>query len=311
MCGHESIGDLAMSSAAGAHHLSRDAPTVTVGMPVYNAERWIGAAIESVLGQSLHDFELIISDNASTDATLAICQRYARADARIRVVANAQNIGANRNYFAVMRAARGRYFKWASSNDLCAPTFLEKCVAALERQPSAVLAAPRTWLFEESTADARAYDRDFDLLQARPAARFITLQSAIGLNNAFNGVIRRDALARVSPVGIFTGADIVLMSELALLGEWLLLEDRLFYRRMSSSTASTLKSTQDAERHIAPIPLRWQRWRYQFALLRATRLVRFLSRDWFQAMNYALRSFVWARNSLAGEALRELRLHAW
>lgn len=298
-----------MSSGVGAHHLSRDAPTVTVGMPAYNAAEWIDAAIESILGQSFRDFELIISDNASTDATLAICQRYASADARIRVVANAQNIGANKNYFAVLRAARGRYFKWASSNDVCAPTFIEKCVAALERDPSAVLAVPRTWSFEQSPADAGPYERDIDLLATAPAARFITMQSAIGLNNALNGVIRCDALARVSPVGTFTGADMVLMSELALLGKWLLLEDRLFYRRMSSSTASTLKSKQDAERHIAPTPLRWQRWRYQFALLRATRLVRFASRDWFQAMNYALRSFVWARSSLAGEALRELRPH--
>ena len=151
-----------MSSGVGAHHLSRDAPTVTVGMPAYNAARWIGAAIESILGQSFRDFELIISDNASTDDTLAICQRYASADARIRVVANPQNIGANRNYFAVLRAARGRYFKWASSNDLCAPTFIEKCIAALEREPSAVLAAPRTWLFQESPADATPYERDVD-----------------------------------------------------------------------------------------------------------------------------------------------------
>jgi glycosyltransferase involved in cell wall biosynthesis len=299
-----------MSSGAGAHHLSREAPTVTVGMPTYNAAQWIGAAIESILGQSFRDFELIISDNASTDATLAVCQRYASSDARIRVVANPQNVGANKNYFAVLRAARGRYFKWASSNDLCAPTFIEQCVAALERDPAAVLAVPRTLLFQESPADARPYDRDIDLLGTAPAARFITMQSAIGLNNALNGVIRRDALARVSAVGIFTGADIVLMGELALLGKWLLLEDRLFYRRMSNSTASPLKSKQDAEHHIAPTPLRWQQWRYQFALLRATRLLPFLSRDWFQAMNYGLRSFVWARSSLAGEALRELRLHA-
>ena len=76
---------------------------------------------------------------------------------------------------------------------------------------------------------------------------------------------------------------------------------------MSSGTASSLKTRQDAERHIAPTRLRWQQWRYQFALLRATRLLRFASRDWFQAVNYALRSFVWSRSSLADEALRELR----
>jgi glycosyltransferase involved in cell wall biosynthesis len=118
MSGHESFGDSVMSFGAGAHPLSRDAPTVTVGMPAYNAAPWIGASIESILGQSFRDFELVISDNASTDATFAICQRYASADARVRVIANPHNIGANRNYVAVLRASRGRYFKWASSNDL-------------------------------------------------------------------------------------------------------------------------------------------------------------------------------------------------
>jgi glycosyltransferase involved in cell wall biosynthesis len=299
-----------MSSEVGAHHLSHDAPTVSVGMPTYNAAQWIGAAIESILGQTFGDLELIISDNASTDATLAICQRYARADARIRVLTNPHNIGANRNYLSVLRAARGRYFKWASSNDLCDPAFIEKCVAALERDPSAVLATPRTWLFEASPADSRPCECDIDLLAAQPGARFMTMQNSAGLNNALNGVIRRDALARVSPLGIFTGADIVLMGELALLGKWLLLEERLFYRRMSAGTASPLKSKHDNDRHLSPTRLHWQRWRYHFALLRATRMVGFASRDWFQIMNYALRSFVWARGSLAGEALRELRLDA-
>jgi glycosyltransferase involved in cell wall biosynthesis len=303
-----------MSATSGAHDLARDAPTVSVGMPAYNSAAWIESAIESILAQTFRGFELIISDNASTDETLALCEKYASVDSRIRLLRQPKNLGANRNYLAVLHAARGRYFKWASSNDLCAPTFIEKCVAALDGDDSAVLVCPRSYLFEQSLADAQPYERDLELTEDEPAARFITMHHAMGLNNAFNGLIRRDALERVSSMGSFMGADIVLMGELALLGKLLLIEDRLFYRRMSREAATKRKSARDVEMHLVPTartPLKWQHWRYHLALLRATRLVRFASRDWFRAVNYALRSLVWARNSLAEDALRAIRLPTW
>ena len=81
-----------MSATSGAHDSARDAPTVSVGMPAYNSAAWIESAIESILAQSFRDFELIISDNASTDATLALCEKYASVDSRIRLLRQPQAV---------------------------------------------------------------------------------------------------------------------------------------------------------------------------------------------------------------------------
>ena len=90
-------------------------------MPVYNGARYLASAIESILGQTFTDFELIISDNASTDDTPIICLRYAALDERIRYVRNDRNMGASWNYNRVYALARAPYFKQAAHDDLCAP----------------------------------------------------------------------------------------------------------------------------------------------------------------------------------------------
>src|SRR5688572_28453549 len=107
---------------------SSTGPRVSIGMPVYNAQSWVAESIESILRQTFADFELIISDNASTDRTYEICAGFARSDPRVRLSRHVLNVGAIRNYRAVLASAHGEYFKWASSNDLFAPSFVAKCV---------------------------------------------------------------------------------------------------------------------------------------------------------------------------------------
>src|SRR5690606_4946715 len=107
----------------------------SIGLPVYNAQAYLAHALDSLLGQTYRDFELVISDNASTDRTEAICRDYAARDARVRYVRQAENQGANWNFNEVFRLARGELFKWAASDDLCEPTLMEKCVAVLDARP--------------------------------------------------------------------------------------------------------------------------------------------------------------------------------
>ncbi len=113
-------------------------PKISIGIPAYNSAATIGVCIASLLGQSFGDFELIVSDNASTDSTRDIVERLAQQDRRIRYVLQPENIGANQNYSYVARVARGEYFKWASSSDWCAPGFLEKCLTSLDQNRDAV-----------------------------------------------------------------------------------------------------------------------------------------------------------------------------
>lgn len=101
-------------------------PSVSIGMPVYNGERFIDEAIRSILAQTFGDFELLISDNASSDATAAICARYARQDPRIRYVRQASNLGAMGNFQYLLDHARGRYFMWAACDDFWDPEWVER-----------------------------------------------------------------------------------------------------------------------------------------------------------------------------------------
>jgi hypothetical protein len=124
-----------------AKELSR--PRVSIGLPVYNGERFLRDALDSLLSQSFEDFELLIADNASTDGTEEICRSYAAGDPRIRYIRNRVSYGAIANFNTVFRLTTGRYFKWAAYDDVCAPEFLARCVGVLDDDPSVVLACSR------------------------------------------------------------------------------------------------------------------------------------------------------------------------
>jgi len=118
--------------------VSESHPLVSIGIPIFNAEEFLADALESLLGQTLGDFELLISDNASTDGTEEIGRAFAARDPRIQYVRNTQNLGASPNFNRVLEMARGKYFKCAAHDDLCEPTYLEKCVSVLEGDKEAV-----------------------------------------------------------------------------------------------------------------------------------------------------------------------------
>ena len=98
-----------------AARMSGQGPRVSLGMPIHNAERYLEEALESLLGQSFDDFELVISDNASTDKTGDICRAYAAKDERIKYVCMRQNYGLIDNFNNVFRLSTGEYFKWAGT----------------------------------------------------------------------------------------------------------------------------------------------------------------------------------------------------
>ena len=143
-------------------------PLVSIGLPVYNGEKYLREAIESILGQTFCDLELIISDNGSTDSTQEFCGEYASRDSRVRYFRHEINRGAAWNYCAVFRYSRGKYFKWASHDDLCTPTFLERCVEVLERDPRVALCTTRTTIIDGDGEAIEVYPYEFLFLQKEP-----------------------------------------------------------------------------------------------------------------------------------------------
>jgi glycosyltransferase involved in cell wall biosynthesis len=286
------------------------APRVSLGLPVYNGEQWLDATLGSLRAQTFGEFELLISDNASEDGTRELCLRHAAADPRIKYERNASNIGANRNYVAVLDRASAPYFKWASSNDLCAPDFLARCVETLDRRPDAVLVYPRANVFVDDITDATPYDEDIAVEDGRAAERFRRLLEHMRLNNAFNGLMRTDWLRRALPMASFWSADVVLMAELALLGKYVLLPERSFFRRMSVASATRLRSPEDVTHHFEPHarkPLLWQQWKFHARLLRVAIRSAPPGRDWLECVGYALRALVWARIALADDVMQAAR----
>jgi glycosyltransferase involved in cell wall biosynthesis len=210
-------------------------------MPVYNSERWLRPAIESILRQTFRDLELVISDNASTDTSLQIARSYAERDQRVRVVRNPVNVGVNQNYSLLVGHARGEYFKWASSNDLCDPRLVERCVAALDEHPDVGVCYPRTRLFVNSPESGEDYDDGVETAADDPVERFRFVIERTRLNNAINGLIRMSALRGTSLVESYYSSDVVLLGELALRSKVLELPEVLFFRRFSEDSASSLQ----------------------------------------------------------------------
>lgn len=227
-------------------------PSISIGLPVYNGARFLPQALESLLGQSFSDIELIVSDNASSDSTQDICTEYAMHDARIRYVRQNVNIGAMRNWNFVAKQARGKYFKWSSASDYCAPDMLARCFAAMEAESDIVLCYGQTCLVDQETGELTEYTGNIEVMEDLPHERFSKLCGSLKLNNAYGGLIRTDALHRTKLNRLYSGGDIILMAELALMGRFRLLPQTLLYRRMGRETSSNELSASDLAVFLDP-----------------------------------------------------------
>lgn len=288
------------------------APRVSVGMPAYNSEAWLEQSVRSIIEQSFEDLELIISDNASEDGTEQLCRKLAARDPRIRYLRKPRNIGVANNYNAVLLEARGGYFKWASSNDLCDPGLIAQCVAVLDADPNCVLCHSRTRLILGESGGMEDYQEDLNLRQKRPVERFTAFLDRLQLNNVMNGVMRTAAIRRTGLYRNFLAGDVIMMGELALLGEFVQLPDFLFYRRMDERTATRLMPGDIVRRYYDPSgesKMPFITWRTNLAFVTAPWRLNLRIRDAVPASLHALRRAVWARRELMLE-LRQVILGA-
>ncbi len=205
---------------------------VSIGLPVFNGERYIKYALDSILAQTYTDFEVIISDNASTDRTREICRHYQALDRRIKYFRNKKNLGAAKNFNRVFHLSSGEYFKWAAHDDMMAPDFLANCVAVLNREPSVVLCYARGRIIDESgkiRGSLRANAVHVD--SPKPQDRFRDL--VIDDMSCFEvfGLIRTKALEKTHLISSFIASDRVLRAELGLIGKFHEIPDYLFFSR--------------------------------------------------------------------------------
>jgi glycosyltransferase involved in cell wall biosynthesis len=215
------------------------APRVSIGVPVRNGEKTIGRLLECLLAQTFGDFEVIVCDNASQDATARIVQEYAGRDARIRCYRNPVNIGQIANFNKVFELSRGEYFRWIGCNDWLAPHYLERCVAALDASPRAIMVTTYQKHIQENGTTLYAEHTGPRVDDPRPDRRFCRMiwflrASPLYLDPIYS-MVRSDVLRRTKRLRPVMGTDMVLALELSLLGPLCHVPECLSYRQVTRS----------------------------------------------------------------------------
>lgn len=286
---------------------------VSVGLPVYNGQRYLSIAIESVLAQTHSNIELVICDNCSTDRSEAICRDFSSRDSRVRYHRNERNIGAAGNFCRTFELAKGEYFRWLSADDSIGPGSVEKCLTLLMSDPGLALACTKTVFVDELGKETGPYDA----VQALPQARAIDrVRGAIDQDpwcNAVYGLVRRDTLSRTALLGPFPGSDKTLLTELAMHGRFAEVPEPLFFRRIHPGAYSFAVSAERDRTFYKPeeekrggIPMARES-RHRVENLKAAIRSPASSRQKLAMLGYIARMTWWQRKEIAAELGAGLR----
>ncbi|NER50531.1 MAG: glycosyltransferase family 2 protein [Symploca sp. SIO1A3] len=284
---------------------------LSIGVPVYNGEQFLEESLNSLLAQTLEDFELIISDNGSTDKTEEICRTYAAKDQRIRYHRSEENYGAAWNYNRCFELSVGKYFKWACHDDLCAPEYLQRCIEILEANPSVVLCYANSIFIDEQGNILQKYPEDLHLDSPQPQKRYQQYHQRFLYKYRCNpqfGVIRSSALGMTRVMGKYEGSDIILFAELAMLGEFYEIPEYLFFRREHPQMSRRANPTNEElavwydpkNRGKLQLPMSRLLWEHLVAI-RRTEL------SWYEKIScyLQLRTFLrWKRRELGQEFVK-------
>ena len=249
--------------------LNNKQPRVTVGMFVYNEEKYLSSTIESVLEQDFTDYEIIISDNASDDKTKDIALEYTKRDSRITYVRHSKNIGAIQNWNSLVTKARGEYYVPAGGHDLWSKNFLSSMVNALDRDKNAVLAyAPTIWIDERGNHLFKPTGF-IDTSGSGAIARFNMI--IWGNQFALYGIYRLSALKKTRLSLQIIGAGAVLLGELAIIGSFIVVPGAIWYGRINRKVETRDECIDRYCKVLFPKPHRYlfPHWRLPIAFMAA------------------------------------------
>jgi glycosyltransferase domain-containing protein len=214
-------------------------PLLSVGLPTYNRAASLKRAIDSVLAQDYSNFELIVSDNGSSDDTQSLCDGYSKQDPRVRYIRQSANQGAGFNFMEVLNRSKGPFFMWLGDDDWMGPGYLTSCERFLADNPDYVLVSGRGRFLD---GDRIAHEERIIVLEdPDPARRVLAYFKEIELNTLFYGVMRRELLSRVH-LRLFIGSDWLFLAEAAFVGKVKTLDDVTLYRDIGGES-------QDLEQH--------------------------------------------------------------
>ena len=219
------------------HPTDGPAPLVSIGVPAYNAERFLAPALESLLAQEAGDLEVVVSDNGSTDGTEQICRDLAAQDRRLRYVRQPVNRGGAANFNAVfaLRHPGARYFKWAAADDTHDPRYLGAALDVLRSDATVSVAHSLTDDIDEQGRHLRSWgDQGLPAADQDVAVRFAALSQRNYQCFSIFGLVRVETLAATRGLGYYAESDRVLLAELGLRGRLVDVPEELFHRRQHS-----------------------------------------------------------------------------
>jgi len=230
---------------------------VTIGLPVFNGETHLLAALRSLTQQTYQKLEVLVFDNASTDSTPDIAMQFARNDDRVAYRRHPFNLGAAANHNAVATAAAGSYFKWAAYDDICAPEFVEGCVTALQ-DPSVAGAYTRTELIDGTGASLGEYRGARVPDGGSPSHRLSQLLAAPWASSVLHfclpvyGVFRTGDVRRSPLIGSYNGSDTTFILHMALRGALVEVDEVLFRNRKHETSSLTGRTPAEVARWFDP-----------------------------------------------------------
>jgi glycosyltransferase involved in cell wall biosynthesis len=242
-------------------HSTQHSLRLSIGLPVYNGERYLAEAFGCFLAQTFQDFEIVVSDNASTDRTAEICRSFAERDPRIRYYRNEKNLGAIPNFNRVFELSRLPLFKWAAHDDLYHPRYIETCIRILDENPDVILAHSKTTFVDDRgesfpvdpttgnyvdplTGAVQTADGPFIADSPVAILRFWQVLSRARWGTHMFGIVRREMLQKTCLVSDFSGGDRAMLAELALLGRFRCANEVLFSKRFHESASCSLNQKE-------------------------------------------------------------------
>ncbi len=285
---------------------------VIVGLPVYNGQKYLAAAIESHLAQSFGDFGLVISDNGSTDATAEICAHYARLDPRVTYLRSPTNRGILWNHRRVMEAIGDStpYFRWAGGDDVLEPGLLAAMVQVLDARPEVEAVMPATKNIDEAGTVIRTMERSLNLESPDAVGRARQILLANYQHVIAYGLLRAPSLRRMRTGPDYIGWDPVFIWELALRGQIFQLVEPALLRRFHPGSISRVKTVKEMRKWVEPdarAGMNFPHWTWAHERARALFCAPLPAGKKLRIMGILLRATLWQRAQLARDVTQAAR----
>jgi glycosyltransferase involved in cell wall biosynthesis len=290
-------------------------PRLSIGLPIYNGQTFLPESLEALLGQTYEDFELIISDNASSDYSADICRRYAKQDSRIRYIRQPRNIGMVPNHNFVLGQAKSELFKWASDDDLYARDLLRCCVDALDEYPHVVLAHSQSAMIDNAGSVTGLFEYHTAAGALQSAERFRSMLFD-GWDDYTYGVVRTKVLRQIPNHNSYHFADRILSTAIALQGPFHVIPECLYFRRehpdrpaLTVRSRCAIMDPRRANRLRHPVTRLYAE--YIWGYVSAIRCAPLSPSDRQECYRYLAQWLAGRAAPVAGRALRGGTLRAW